>query len=374
MNINLRLACTALVVLLSASGVCAHPKLHSLMPELKDLPRPSWVKPGAHIFWWVTDSTKIRGKRGEQGSARLGHSELTIVAVEGKNVALEIRTYAAAGGKENEAPSIAGGVGDVIPGSGGEYWVHPQALKILMKKKPTEGVTVARVQRTVAGNVMNVVAISMKDISWQFDETSGVLVAMMSVTPEVEIRKTGRRTSTTVQFRALQQVNYPWMSATLPAWTQKVKVYDYDGTVTSRGLGSEEPFVQPIAVKHTRTDGGATWFATRSTITLPTKQAQEPAPTAQVTGVARFGLCLPPRELAKLQVGTVLSENRFAQSKVRVIFVGVRNGKRIAVLREDAPNFMVEWHYDLQSGVLVESQMENRVSRQTFRIVLKQAK
>ena len=52
--------CVLVAALLAgASSASAEPRLEALMPDLKEMPRPSWVKPGARITWWVMSNPKV---------------------------------------------------------------------------------------------------------------------------------------------------------------------------------------------------------------------------------------------------------------------------------------------------------------------------
>ncbi len=356
------LATVLLALGVTAATASAGGIMESLMPEIRTLPRPTWVKPGARIIWWAASNstamvTDQNGRRVPKSTAGAGFSELTVVAVEGKNVAITVRSYFSQNGTEAEAPSIAGTVGAIVPGGGGDFWVHPKALAALMTRKPTPGVQVGRAQKDVNGKKVNIVMISMKNMFWQFDETSGVLMGHHEKT--VPTQQLPVKGGSITEFRGFEQVTYPWMKTTMPAWTQKIKTYRYNGTNKMFSPGMP-PFAQPLSLTHTRVGGGTTWFMTKVEAKLTTQAAVPPNPVLSVSGLGVLGICLPPKELVKLRVGTVLARNKWAQSETTVVHVGANQGRQVVILRESAPQFVNEFHYDTQSGALIFSKFLNR--------------
>ncbi|MEM8883362.1 MAG: hypothetical protein AAGD14_04795 [Planctomycetota bacterium] len=340
-----------LLPLLIASGPAAASlgELEGLMPEIRSLPRPDWVKPGARIVFWNMTSMKEMKKDGVS-SAGAGFLEVNVVAVEGKTVALETRIFLAPSGSESEVPMLAGSTSSVHGAGGGVRWVHPKALQALLKRPASGNVKVGRLEKTIDGHKMTTVMIATPGSTYQFDEASGVLVASSQYMTAKAVEKSGVRNSATMELRGFHHVSFPWAQEQLPGWTANIKEFRYRGSMVQRIAGAPEVRV-PMSFKHERTGGGATWFFTRLT-----GEASRPTPPKQVvSGIGNLGLCLPPRALAKLQPGAVLMRSRWIRSEMRVRHVGAHQGKQIAVIEEESPQFKAVWHYDLKSGVLLRT-------------------
>ena len=366
---------------LLASFAQADPRLEGVLPLLKKLPRPNWVKPGARMVWWTTNRSAFKVKSAE-GMATdkfmggTGYTEVTVAAVDGKRACVSVRSFLSMGGTESEPPAIIGSLGRLVNASGGNYWVHPKALEHLLKQKMTAELKFGRDTREIDGKKYEGVAIGVPLASWFFDSKSGILLQMI-IQENVKGQPgqaEARGSVATFEFRGFQQVNYPWINAPLPNWIQNVRHYRYTGQGKSSMQvlpGMKQPRAT-LNLTHTRLSGGTHWLLTRLEFDKTARGA--PPPVETISGPGVIGLVLPPHILAKLRPGQLLERNKWAQSETRVISVGPVQGRNVAVIREEARKFTTEWHFDLKSGVLAHTTQIDRAREFTAAVSLQSAK
>jgi hypothetical protein len=379
----------------------------ALMPELKDAPAPTWLKPGMRFVIhqmsatipttgivfvedengnWVEKDTGHRfAKTGNIGSGGHGYMQADIVAVMKDAVAVQVR-----GLLINGFPN-----GLITPTTSGGYITTPSVLDYLyvnpdvLKKYLTlngNGVTSVAMPYKTAGKTWNAV---WQQITSQggstttvFDTETGIIlhVAVASSSPMKTVIVNGIATDTgggtsldQGTLLSVRQVHAPWTLGTLPAVLRNFHELVYRG-IGRTFLDGVPPSLVEIHMRLVAR-GDDFVIARRTGTMFIGGNPLDLGTTNLVSGPSQIlPLAVDPSDLAKLQNGQVLDTDPATGAVISVTSVGAGpDGEAAVTLTEQFPganNMRSDFVYDKSSGLLVADDFTNPVLHQLTQLAL----
>ena len=356
-----------------------------LMPVLRTAPPPPTVRQGLRITFysatasipgqsyilvpdpngnWIVQGTgQTFSEQSMFGSGGHGYSQVNVVLLDRALAVLDIRSYGLPdpSGGLPRLHSNGGAVG--LPGAGGEYWLHPNALRQAVGLR-AQGLTVLRMPYPLGGRRHNGVRFQSVSAAggqaWVFDEDTGVLlysgfssVGGVVPGPVKQGHTPGRGTVLGLnRLVDVRVVNLPWSFSPAPEWVARLNVVRYTGVaaVTVPGSGTAQI---PVALTLERTTAGAHWARYNQTLVqggvggLPANTEQ----SVRVFGPAQIGgLWIHPNVLAQLNPGRVLDRDPITRMTTTVSQAGRPD---IIMITEGHDGQRLDLGYDRGSGMLV---------------------
>ena len=329
-------------------------KLLALMPELRKLPGPGWVKEGARVsyhsgaatiaaerFYYYKDHHDAWQRGDEVGPAGAGISQYTVIARTDTGVIgmLENYTIDAAGGVM--VPSYVGGTVD--PAGAGACWANPGALAHADRFQSRE-LTVLKMPYPLGGHTYQTVRFhhvtNQSVLDSVYDLDSGVLLLSSSVV----LSSDGRHTQLTqMTYLGRRQLELPAADLPAPDWLGAVRQLRYQGAITVQMAGMPQ-FPMPMSLSLQKTGGGARWA--RYEVSRQT-QGQLPGSMELICGAG--GLCgepwMSPAWLKELRAGQVLDRDPHTQATMQVEQAGA-----MVVISQTGPGFKRVRCYDRVTG------------------------
>jgi hypothetical protein len=339
-----------------------------ILPIPENDPGPAWLKAGLRL----TYSGNARyGTAFEGQMSGGGFTQITVVGMDARTVALELRSYnVAEPGNPAGLVAQAGAIG--TPGRGSEWWVNPAALQNVREVNPdldgdnllkTKETVIVRLGYPLKGKVYKAIRFR----HWQYakgvdiwlhrvyDEGTGILLYRRETT-----RSFGDEQVTIAQFENCRALALPWAAGPAPTWLRTTTLLGYDGQF-SVAIPGMQPAIRFLSLEMTMNRRGDTW----AEYSVKTNQANAPAdttPTPQpskakgVSGSAQIGgLWLPPHLLGTLQAGQMIDQDPFTKFETKVVSIGRRpDGLDVVVLSEGHAAQRITYTYDRGSGILLE--------------------
>jgi hypothetical protein len=357
-----------------------------LLPALRSAPAPPGVRPGLRITFysaiasipgqshilvpdangnWVVQSTGQRfSEQGIFGQGGHGYSQVNVAYLDRALAVLDIRSLGLpdpSGGGLSYVQSYSAAVG--VPGAGGEYWLHPAALRQAVGMR-SPGLAVLRMPYRIGNRQFNGIRIQSVSAgggqAWVYDEETGVLLyngsSSVGALPPGPVKQgeTPRRGTVMGLNRLVdvRVVSTPWSQSPAPGWVGRLNVVRYTGVqaVTVPGAGTAQI---PVAVTLERTSAGAHWARYMQTLVaggaggLPANTTQ----AVRVFGPAQVGgLWIPPSVLAQLTPGRVLDRDPVTRMTT---VVGQAGRPDVVMISEGHDGQRLDYGYDRGSGMLV---------------------
>lgn len=377
--------CLALVLpqWLAAQTTSGENKLLALMPELRKLPSPDWVKEGARVtyygaaaslpadrFYYYKDEHGLPQRGDEVGPAGGGFTQYTVVARTAASVIGVLENFAQDVGTGTLVP--APGAGSIDPAGAGACWANPAALAkadrfqsdfLLVQKSPYPlgGQTFKSVRFHYVSET------SVLDSVYDLD--SGLLLFFGSAVLSGDRRHTQL---TQMTFCGRRQLALMAGQPDLPGWVNQQKQLQYRGQLLVLMPGMPT-FPMPMALTLSKSDGGARWakyqVATQA-------QGQPPGTLDLYCGAAQLlgEPFMSPQVLAELQPGQVIDEDPQMRVTVRVESVGPQAGvQNLVVISQSGKGFVRLRGYERDSGRLLLVQTDQQVGTATHRTQLQLA-
>lgn len=376
--------------------------LAMLLPDWKEQPAPEWLKPGMRVTYYnavasipqsrfvlIEDPSgplldKRTGKRyrrsdtalnkqdvapGNPGGGADGLSEIDVLAVEGKNVALTSLTlYISRANDPIFQPVPAGGY--VVPGAVVHgVWVHPALLKQL-ETFTAEGIVVARGPYEWLGKTYDALTFANQATdamaTYTYDLETGLLVAMTTSTQgnkqnvhiEGQAPSTENNNLAITRLAGVRQRVVPGHEARRPEWVKSGAVLNYRGTYTANNpLYPEAPsgtFATSLQVTFRTT--GETWAEyIAESITDLAGTARRGQSQGLCSGAGAYWR--DPAALAGMRAGDVLDRDPVTNMKTSVFEVGqgpaLTGGAPALTILTEGPGVKTAMTYDLASGALI---------------------
>lgn len=373
-----------------------------LMPELLNLPAPSWVKPGGSIthhngaasvpgsagYYWqnenekeerfegrgAKDKGKIYSHSNQPGFGGEGYAQVDVVAMEGKTVAVNLRLWAKHLG--NLVPKTdlgAATIGVAGPaGCPGNWWVNPAVLKEAVARYGRQGggamvrdvrvfATPCKAANRTYETIRFEAATGGGHVGRNYDVLTGLLVYSDSTATSAEKAYSWSGDSSALSFSELEgtrQITIPWAGGEPPAWIASVRRLVFEGTYTVLTPGVV-PFRQPWRVTMDVTGRGRTWLQYRASIAITSLGGLPPIRSQYelVSGIAQIGgLWVPTGAGRGVQVGTVLDRNPVLGTNVTI----TQNSGNTLIVTEAGRDHTSRWTYDTNTGALQSLQQEVR--------------
>nr|WP_321468048.1 hypothetical protein [uncultured Desulfobulbus sp.] len=360
-------------------------------------PAPDWIQPGLRLTYYTISGTLPNGpheyvadpngtwgdQRGNSYSRKSlratgsnGLFQFNIAAMDQQRAVVQMLFYLYDGVNATESRQAleAGYVAPV--GTGGDLWMHPEALTILVRKyggQPalsTEqpGMWASKVRKTIDQATYDAVLLVLVTQSsrklWMYDSASGVLLYSSEISKTSAVNTQNDRLSpggSTVRFttfKGSRTLQLPWAGQPAPNWLASANTFEYSGTFQVTLPGSPAtplPFNLGISVQ----ERGRDWLQYRVN---STSQALESGAelTARVGGNTMLcGSWIPPAALGMLQTGQVVDTDGFTHVTTRVGYTDSQGVTLVA----DSQRQQIHYTYRRNDGLLVRLLFIDRLNQ-----------
>jgi hypothetical protein len=360
-------------------------------------PPPDWIQPGLRLTYYTVVATLPDGpynyipdekggwvdkngkhyKREDAGKkASHGYLQANLVALDRRDAALQMAFYLFDGLNTNE-PIFKYETGFVGSAStGGDLWLHTDALKELAKDqtdKPTfnpareTGMWVHRKKYTIdqaTYEALQIVSVRQDGRGvWIYDMASGALLYSSDVTTlGIQKSVSGERLTAGgavvrfTTFKGSRTLNLPWAGQPAPDWLGRLKKLDYAGNFNVHVPGSP-PTPIKLSVSMERLRSGDDWMLCETTGRMHVPGAM-PDVGERLVGTHQLGgLWIPTKALAQLRAGQVLDEDALTRFTTVVDRV---DGEYVTLL-QTATRQTVELTYRKADGMLVQLKTSERI-------------
>lgn len=352
---------------------------------------PAWLRPGARATYFSGVATlpgvstqlvpddnggwrdgNGRSYREDQvpGTGGGGYTQYDFVSVtpDCLGVMMSIHTFADAGLQQTTQTSSQPLLGDRNGLT--DLWVPPAKLRALVEQQGG-GLTVRRVKYPLNGRTFDAVVTQSKSDSgyqrYTYDLDTGLLLVFSASSTGANVatrvgnqiqQGAGGTTITSVVLRNVRTVQLPWTGQQAPQWLQQGKRLDYAGSLkNSLAEGTLAPWRYGLGLEVTERRGDCTIAKLQSMLDYGTGAGPQTQDFQLLYGPASFAnLFLDPRALQRLQRGQEL--DRDPVTGRRLVFVG--SDGRTATIAEQGPLDQQSYSYDLQSGVLVATTLQQQ--------------
>ncbi len=330
---------------------------------------PDYIKPG-YQFLYVASSSTESDDPNKVGSAGMGFTEYTIIAVLKDKVLVNAANYLAPNGvpltpqgdlDTNTDPRVqfSGGtsftLGALEIQGGRALWMDVEQLK---QMQGGNGVDVVRSTWPYKGQQVNAVTVTVRgndsiSSSTYLAESGAKLVDRMGSGPlrrgDIGANPYNRKYQSLMQLVETRQFKSPLIGAAWPDWTQRVKAMNFAGTYSMNVPGLQAPPVQ-MSLSISFTERGEGYILGKST-----SQVQGNAPQTSLAmqgpGTA-LGYWVHPDVLAKLKQGQI-DENKTLRTTLSYQVQDGNLGRLgVFVLNNEAQTFYAVSAYNLQTGAL----------------------
>ncbi|MFK7791023.1 MAG: hypothetical protein AB8C95_16205, partial [Phycisphaeraceae bacterium] len=331
---------------------------------------PDYIKPGFQMLFYNGSSTEAP-QPDKIGSAGMGFTEYTIIAVSKDKVFVTATNYLAVDG----VPLTAQGEIDTTQdpkvqfiGSnsfaitamdvqgGNAMWMPVDALK---QWQSGNGVEVVRGQWPYQGKQVNAATITVKGnnliSSNTYDSDDGLKLASRNASGNFRRNATGndpyqRQMQSQMQLLSTRQMESPLLNAKWPNWAKAVKKMHYKGTYKMHTPGFDSPSLQ-ISSTLEFTDRGANYVTGKSTITL--QGGGQPDTKAILQGPGTLlGNWIHPDILNNLNEGQIDRNEILRTTLTYKVQQGRLGQLGVFVLTNDAKSFYNVSGYSLKDGSL----------------------
>lgn len=348
----------------------------AVIPGLKQLQNPDWVKEGTRMSYysatadvpegyekfildeegdWVGVLSGKHYKREEIfGAAGHGVTQVDVLSVEGGVAALKINSWLYSSFTGPLVPIKQGAY--IGLAAGGDWYISPKALANLQERR-SGGVTILRMPYTIDGVTYNAIRIQQESDTASFahiyDLQDGKLLATFNSVASADKKSTVFAYATLLGVR---QMDLPWLGQDLPGWIKEGTVMRFDGTKAFEAKLASYSFPTAVSLDMSITGVGRRYYTYTQTASMvasgfPAQYGHE----EQVGGIGQpGGLALPPDALAALQLGQVIDIDDVTGITVEVKDVCQdANGRNIVVLLASNQIYSAKVTYDRDTGMMI---------------------
>jgi hypothetical protein len=332
-------------------------------------PPPTWVKAGLRLTYHRMSGTlggdhracrlgpggQWLGPGGETagGKGSAGYLQANLLALDGKEAVMQL-VFFLFDGLDASAPTNKLETGYLASaGTGGDLWLHPDALESLVEGN--SGELVSRVTREIEGTSYDAIQIvSMREDGkgvWVYDLASGILLYSSQLTatrgrmgqPETEVHFN--------TFKASRQLEIPWAKDPPPPWLQKVRRLEFNGQFQVEQAGVPPSGAMPFQLGLEVLRRGTDWLHCK--VTTPSDPPSGlPETNLRIHGNQQIcGLWIPPQGLAKLRAGQRIDSDPLT----RVVTSVSRVDDQHVVFSLQSPRQQSELTYRRSDGALVHA-------------------
>lgn len=340
------------------------------VPVGQQMKVPDYIKPGFQMLYYNGSSTEA-SQPDKIGSAGMGYTEYTILAVTKDRVLITATSYLAPNGvpltpqgaidtTQDPKVQFIGSNSYAITATdvqgGNALWMPVDELK---QWQSGNGVEVLRGVWPYQGKQVNAVSITVKGNNYissnTYDSESGVKLASRSASGNFRRNATGRnlydrQIQAQTQLINTRQIDSPLLNAKWPDWTKTVKKMHYKGTYTSIIPGFDSPSLQLNSTIEF-TQRGADYIA--GTITIKHQGGGQPQTNTVVQGPGTvLGNWIHPDLLNNLNEGKLDRNEILRTTLTYQIQEGNLGTLGVFVLTNDAKSFHNVSGYNLENGAL----------------------
>jgi hypothetical protein len=360
-------------------GARAASSMAELLPQLKTMGPPAWLKPGARLSFysasatvggdfhyfvpdekggWVTPDGKYWDQKENLGGSGEGLIQLDAAVVGSERALFNLRMFLIAqqdvGGKQILPRAVSVAVGPVAACE--DYYVNPAALAGLQAAKH-DHLTILPMPYTLDGHTYDCVSFKYQtDTAYTcsiYDKATGIMLASAASVAAGNNDKFGSKGGTNLmvaRFKGLRQRDVSWAEAPAPGWLHTVRRMTGSGTYTVT-MANTPQFPLAVDVVNDVDERGSDWFLFHQTSTIAMAQGMPPQTSTAVmlAGPAQIGgLWMAPAALTRFTAGQVLDSDPLIGTRTSV--VAVRGN--LVQIREAGGSHVIDFLYDSGSGQL----------------------
>lgn len=357
-------------------------------PAAQQMQVPDYIKPGFQMLYMSASSTES-AQPDKVGSAGMGFTEYTIVAVTNDKVLVTATNYLAPNGvqftQQGEVDpnadhkvqligsnSYAITANDVLAGNA--MWMPVDQLK---QWQSGNGVEVQRGPWPYQGQQVNAAIITAKGNDYissnTFNTDNGQKLGSRSASGNMRRNDTGnnpynRVSQAQMQLVSTRQVDSPLINAKWPNWAKTVKKMHYKGTYSMAipGGGPVPPVQMAMEIEYT--ERGEDYLVGKSTLQV---QGNQPTtnPVVQGPGSA-MGNWIHPDILANLQQGKIDRNQILRTTTTYQVQQGNLGQLGVFVRTNDAQTFYTVSGYNLDNGALTYVSLHTADTNTTIEFTL----
>lgn len=334
-------------------------RLLALMPELRKLSSPSWVKEGLRVNYYAASATlpadrfyyykdaKGNLARGEEvGPAGGGISQYTVIARTATSVIGNLDTYMQDIGSGMVVPSYLSGTVD--PAGAGAVWANPAALAKATRFQDRE-LRVMKAPYPLNGKTYQSIRFHYVSARAVTDDVYDLASGLWLFHGSVVLSADGRYTQLTqVTYRSRRQLALPVASPAAPAFLGQTKQFAFQGAISVMVPGSPV-FPQPVSLVLRKTGGGERWARYDVSSQTP---GQMPSDRDMLCGAGQLPgePWVSPSLLKNLTPGQILDRDPDVPFTVQV--EGVQPGPRgeVVLVTNAGPGYKRTYAYERASG------------------------
>lgn len=357
--------------------------LVAIMPQLKKLGAPEWVKPGMRLTYHASSALAGAGalpgdedKVSRYSGAGLVQIDIGAMAEGAVAADSKIWTIDPMGKLPPTISTFAGRT--VLPAAGAEYWVHPDALKELAER-PIQPLRVVRMKYTLNKKMYDAIrletgrgaGVEMKSLT--YDAATGMLllsttaVRMVARRGPTDPNPTAMTHLTRTEFVSARQVNWPWIEDGMPEFAGKTRAMKFGGMQrVTTAVGAVE---YPVFGTFTLGKAGKNFLPYHQTFAIRSDPLPQTVEYDRISAAGVLGgLYVSPKVLASLKPQQVIDEDPATGARTAT---GVfQRGARTISIAEYNPACMAEYTYDTQSGMLVGVMVSQQASGLATKVTL----
>lgn len=353
-----------------------------LMPELRNAPAPSWIKPGLRLTWLVRDASIPKSYKtatiGPNGWSKLesstsasgqGFEEVDVLAVPTDSVVIQyLSRLLNPEGTTNITNSTGG---PTTAGDAVDAWIHPDVLHKYMGLNGP-GLSSFRTQYDAAGKRFDVVWREIRGANATstdvYDIESGLRVHQAQMTESGQtLIQTGTGTQNVNGYLMLshrtlvgmRMIETPWTKGQLPRALRDVRQMVFEGSLDTC-IPNVPVMRGPEQVVLTRVGIGDDFVVMRRTGTAINANVRSELPVKDIacSPHSLTPWAVEPCDLAKLQQGQELDRDPVTHLVTLVSYVGRdATGRNVVVISTGTPGRQDQQRsdvsYDRASGICI---------------------
>ncbi|MHB9131605.1 MAG: hypothetical protein ACYDBB_11025 [Armatimonadota bacterium] len=394
--LSLRLLMVLPLLLITIVGCLADTNAFlELLPSLKTMPAPPGAVEGLRIVYyssaatvpgvyhsyhvdeqgnWVDDKGNRYRRESEPGSGGHGYTQVDVATLSTKGAVLHVVSWGLqqSMGKQIVVPIGVAGHVSSTPAAGGDYWLHPTALKSAPAKS-SGNVKILNMPYKIGNKTFQAVRFQYEAensrMVYVFDRQTGLLLHSNSMVKN-DIR-TMLTQNTLVDAR---EVKYPWAKAASPGWLSSVKSISGSGSYTV-AIPYSPPMSVPMKVAMQMQARGDRWVRYRQTAVavMPAGVPSSPEVRELVSGSAQCGgIWLPPAGLTGLKSGQVIDTDPTTGIKLSVAnAAALVDGRSAVIITEAGSGHTANYAYDKESGMLIHFTQQTPALNTTIDVALR---
>lgn len=361
-------------------------------------PAPDWIAPGLRLTYYTMSGSlpngpheytldpegrweDKHGNRYTRSDLHAGGSnglfQFNVVGMDQQRVALQMLFYLYEGLSTAE-PSQRLETGYIASTStGGDLWLHPEALKTLVQKYGNQpppragqqGMWVSSIRKTIDQATYNAALIALMAESgsrrvWIYDLASGILLYSSDISQigakvvqDARVSPGGSMVKFTT-FKGSRALPLPWSREPVPAWLGRASTFRYSGTFQVTVPGSPgTPF--PVNVGIQVTERGPDWLKFEASFNNQAPGVESELTTRVHGNNMLCGSWIPPTALGLLQAGQVLDTDHFTHVTTQV---GSANQQYVTLVA-NSPRQQIQYTYRRSDGLLVKTLLVDRFNQ-----------